>query len=51
MIGRIEAVPLGFVRREVAAGLTAGLVALPICIASGVLAYAPLGRSGIASGA
>jgi sulfate permease, SulP family len=51
MIGRIEAVPLGFVRREVAAGLTAGLVALPVCIASGVLAYAPLGKSGIASGA
>ena len=51
MIGRIEAVRLGFVRREVAAGLTAGLVALPVCIASGVLAYAPLGKSGIASGA
>ena len=51
MIGRIGAARLGFVRREVAAGITAGLVALPVCIASGVLAYAPLGQHSIARGA
>ncbi|HZB93411.1 MAG TPA: SulP family inorganic anion transporter [Stellaceae bacterium] len=51
MIGRIGVVRLGFVRREMMAGLTAGLVALPVCIASGVLAYAPLGVHSIAQGA
>ena len=36
MIGRIEVARLGFVRREMMAGLTAGLVALPVCIACGI---------------
>ncbi len=42
---------LGFLRREIGAGITAGLVALPVCIASGVLAYAPLGLHSLAQGA
>jgi len=40
-----------FVRREIGAGLSAALVAVPICISSGVLAYAPLGLGYIARGA
>ena len=40
-----------FVRREIGAGLSAALVAVPICISSGVLAYAPLGFGYIARGA
>ncbi|HWI26195.1 MAG TPA: SulP family inorganic anion transporter [Stellaceae bacterium] len=51
MVGRINAVRLSFLRREMTAGVTAGLVALPVCIASGVLAYAPLGQHSIAAGA
>lgn len=51
MIGRTGAARLSFVRREMGAGITAGLVALPVCIASGVLAYAPLGQHSIAQGA
>jgi sulfate permease, SulP family len=42
---------LGAIRREVRAGITAGLGAVPVCIASGMLAYAPLGVSNIAQGA
>ncbi len=42
---------LGAIRREVRAGITAGLGAVPVCIASGMLAYAPLGVGGIARGA
>ncbi len=51
MVGRIAPARLGFLRREIGAGLTAGLVALPVCIASGVLAYAPLGLHSLAQGA
>jgi sulfate permease, SulP family len=51
MVGRIEPARLGFLRREIGAGVTAGLVALPVCIASGVLAYAPLGLHSLAQGA
>jgi SulP family sulfate permease len=51
MIGRMDPARLGFLRREIGAGVTAGLVALPICLASGVLAYAPLGLHNIAQGA
>jgi MFS superfamily sulfate permease-like transporter len=40
-----------FLRREIGAGLSAALVAVPICISSGVLAYAPLGLGYIARGA
>jgi MFS superfamily sulfate permease-like transporter len=42
---------LSFLRRELTAGLTAGLGAVPVCIASGVLAYAPLGLNSLAQGA
>jgi SulP family sulfate permease len=42
---------MSFLRREISAGITAGLSALPVCIASGVLAYAPLGAHSIAKGA
>jgi sulfate permease, SulP family len=49
--GSAQAGRLAFLGREVGAGLTAGLGALPVCIASGVLAYAPLGVNGIAQGA
>ena len=42
---------LGSLQREMTAGITAGLGAVPVCIASGVLAYAPLGVDGIARGA
>jgi SulP family sulfate permease len=51
MIGLMEPARLGFLRREIGAGITAGLVALPVCLASGVLAYAPLGLHSIAQGA
>jgi sulfate permease, SulP family len=42
---------VAFLRREIGAGFSAALVALPICISSGVLAYAPLGDAYIARGA
>jgi MFS superfamily sulfate permease-like transporter len=42
---------LGQLRRELAAGMNTALVALPVCISSGVLAYAPLGGDFIAKGA
>jgi sulfate permease, SulP family len=42
---------VGSLRREISAGMTAGLGAVPVCIASGMLAYAPLGVPGIAKGA
>ena len=42
---------LAFLRREIGAGLKTGLVALPICLSSGVLAYAPLGIHSIGQGA
>jgi MFS superfamily sulfate permease-like transporter len=42
---------LGTIRREIRAGITAGLGAVPVCIASGMLAYAPLGVGSIAQGA
>ncbi|MGO8918963.1 MAG: SLC26A/SulP transporter family protein [Stellaceae bacterium] len=51
MVGRIAPVRLDFLRREIGAGMVAGLVALPVCIASGVLAYAPLGLNSMAQGA
>jgi sulfate permease, SulP family len=51
MVGRIAPARLDFLRREIGAGVVAGLVALPVCIASGVLAYAPLGLHGMAQGA
>jgi sulfate permease, SulP family len=38
-------------RKEIAAGAIASIVSLPICIASGVLAFAPLGPSYAAVGA
>jgi sulfate permease, SulP family len=41
----------GSLRREIKAGVTAGLGAVPVCIASGMLAYAPLGVGSIAQGA
>jgi sulfate permease, SulP family len=41
----------GSLRREIRAGVTAGLGAVPVCIASGMLAYAPLGVGSIAQGA
>jgi SulP family sulfate permease len=42
---------VGSLRREISAGITAGLGAVPVCIASGMLAYAPLGVGSIAKGA
>src|ERR1700726_4784847 len=42
---------LALLRREFGAGISTALVALPICISSGVLAYAPLGGSFIEQGA
>jgi sulfate permease, SulP family len=42
---------LALLRREVLAGISTALVALPICISSGVLAYAPLGERFIEQGA
>ena len=51
MVGRIAPARLDFLRREIGAGVVAGLVALPVCIASGVLAYAPLGLHSMAQGA
>ncbi|MDB5589682.1 SulP family inorganic anion transporter [Enterovirga sp.] len=37
--------------REVAAGATVGVIALPFCVTAGVLAYEPLGRDYIGLGA
>lgn len=51
MVGPIAPARLHFLRREIGAGVVAGLVALPVCIASGVLAYAPLGLHNMAQGA
>jgi SulP family sulfate permease len=45
------AMTLAQLRRELAAGVSTALVALPVCISSGVLAYAPLGGDFIAKGA
>lgn len=38
-------------RQEIAAGAIASIVSLPVCVASGVLAFAPLGPSYAATGA
>ena len=38
-------------RKDIAAGAIASIVSLPVCVASGVLAFAPLGPSYAAIGA
>lgn len=38
-------------RQEVTAGLTAGVLGLPMCLAAGVLVFAPLGPDHVAEGA
>jgi MFS superfamily sulfate permease-like transporter len=45
------AITLPQLRSEISAGVNTALVALPVCISSGVLAYAPLGGDFIAKGA
>jgi len=47
----VKAGRAGSLRREITAGITAGLGAVPVCIASGMLAYTPLGAGSIAKGA
>lgn len=39
------------IAREISAGATVGLIALPFCVTAGVLAYEPLGRDYIGVGA
>jgi SulP family sulfate permease len=38
-------------RQDIAAGAIASIVSLPVCVASGVLAFAPLGPGYAATGA
>src|SRR5579872_4349138 len=47
----VKGLTLTRVRREMGAGVIAAFVALPICLSSGILAYAPLGDDYIAKGA
>ena len=41
----------GHWQRDVVAGLVVGLLALPICLAAGVLVFSPLGPAYVAEGA
>ena len=42
---------VGHWQRDIVAGLVVGLLALPICLAAGVLVFDPLGRAYVAEGA
>jgi MFS superfamily sulfate permease-like transporter len=47
----LSAVAAGRWQRDIVAGLVVGVLALPICLAAGVLVFAPLGPSYVAEGA